>query len=65
MNIKVIDNRFSPSQTKAEKLQELQTLLNELYALKENPDKNQRSNSASDPLNEPSARCETKDEVVK
>jgi hypothetical protein len=35
MNIKAIDNRFSPSQTKAEKLQELNALLNELFALKE------------------------------
>jgi len=62
MNNKSTDNIFSTSQTKAEKLQELYYLLNELFALKE---KQERSDSASDPINEPSARCETKDRVVK
>jgi antitoxin component of MazEF toxin-antitoxin module len=46
MNTKSTDIIFSTAPTKAEKLQELLELLNELFALKE---KQERSDSASDP----------------
>jgi len=65
MNTKSTDIIFSTAPTKAEKLQELHALLDELFALKEKQGKKERSDSASDPINEPSARCETKDRVVK
>jgi len=41
-------NNVSTAPTKAEKLKELQDLLNELYALKENQKKTERSDSNSD-----------------
>jgi len=65
MNNKSTDIIFATSQSKVEKLQELYYLLNELFALKEKREKTKRPDSASDPINEPSARCETKDRVVK
>jgi len=49
MNNKSTDIIFSASQTKAEKLQELHDLLNELFALKEKQEKMERPDSASDP----------------
>jgi len=42
-------NNVSTAPTKAEKLAELHALLDELFALKENQEKTEMPNSASDP----------------